>query len=64
MAAVQNASLHLPLAKATYVKLAEHGNLEGVWAAISGLSGWTVFFTILLGAVLYDQCEFATPECT
>lgn len=55
MAAVQNASFHSPLAQATYHKLAENGAVDGVLSTISGLSGWSIALTLLLGAILYDQ---------
>jgi sterol 22-desaturase len=55
MAAVQNTSFHSPLAQASYHKLGENGAVEGVLSTISGLSGWSIALTLLLGAVLYDQ---------
>jgi C-22 sterol desaturase len=59
MAAVQNTSFHSPLAQAPSQQLADHGAVDGVLATLSGLSGWSIVVTLILGAVLYDQ---STPE--
>lgn len=59
MAAVQNASFASPLADSVrYVNGADNSFIDGVVSTISGLSGWTVLFTILLSLVAYDQSAF------
>jgi hypothetical protein len=58
MAAVQNASFALPptlddFSTATHITI-----LDNVLTTITGLSGWAIALTVLLGFVAYDQCAF------
>jgi hypothetical protein len=57
MAAFQNASFTSPLAQASFAKFPRPSVLDEVFSTITGLSGWTIAFTVFLGLVLYDQCK-------
>jgi len=58
--AVSNATLASPRAEAAaHVGAAVAGGI--VARIVDGMSFWTVLLTVVLGAVLYDQCKF-TPN--
>ena len=59
MAALNNDSLNMPVANIAYdATILDQNNGGLVSTVLGGISVWSVVLTILLGLVLYDQCEF------
>jgi sterol 22-desaturase len=61
MAAVQNASFASPLADANYAQFVGNPRIDGILNTLSGLSAWTVAFTLFAIVVTYDQGTILEP---
>lgn len=58
---VMNASYASPVADAAFAKINAIAPEGFVQRLLAGVNTWTVVFTLLIGAVLYDQGELKEP---
>ena len=56
-AAILNASFASPLADSKYAQVTGNSHIEGLLSTISGISGWTIAFTLFAMVVAYDQSK-------
>lgn len=59
---VMNASYASPVADAAFAKINAIAPEGFVQRLLAGVNTWTVVFTLLIGAVLYDQGELKGPR--